>query len=134
MDKLDSNYQYELTERYDEMVFNVRVVMVWCTTILAIPFLIELIKIKEAGENSGILKYYTKNFENVIDTVFYTVYVIYFIVRTWILPSDTMNENPYTQDLSFMQHIAEVNLLTMIIISFSVFRLFRFLSVYPKIS
>jgi hypothetical protein len=116
------------------MVFNVRVVMVWCTTILAIPFLIELIKIKEAGENSGILKYYTKNFENVIDTVFYTVYVIYFIVRTWILPSDTMNENPYTQDLSFMQHIAEVNLLTMIIISFSVFRLFRFLSVYPKIS
>ena len=33
-----------------------------------------------------------------------------------------------------MQNIAEVNLLTVIIISFSVLRLFRFLSIYPKIS
>ena len=74
--------------------------MAWCTGVLGIPFLIELIKIKEAGEGElgGIVKYYTKNFENVIDTIFYTVYVMYFIVRTWILPSDTMNNNPYDQD------------------------------------
>ena len=69
-----------------------------------------------------------------VDTVFYVVYVMYFIVRTWILPSDTMNHNPFDQDLNYMANIAEVNLLTVIIISFSVFRLFRFLTIYPKIS
>ena len=132
--KFFKQYQEELNDRYNTMVLHVRIVMLWCASILAIPFLIELIKIKEAGERGGILKYYTKNFENVVDTMFYTVFVIYAIVRTWILPSDTMNENPYSNDLSYMENIAEVNLLTMVIISFSVFRLFRFLSVYPKIS
>jgi len=116
------------------MVFDVRAVMAWCTGVLGIPFIIELIKIKEAGEQNGILKFYTKNFENVIDTVFYVVYVMYFIVRTWVLPSDTMNKNPYDQDPNYMEYIAEVNLLTVVIISFSVFRLFRFLTIYPKIS
>jgi hypothetical protein len=116
------------------MVFDIRAVMAWCAGVLGIPFIIELIKIKEAGEQNGLLRYYTKNFENVIDTAFYTVYVTYFIVRTWVLPQDTMNANPYDQDPAYMQYIAEVNLLTVIIISFSVFRLFRFMSIYPKIS
>ena len=77
------------------MVFEVRVVMFFCSTFLLIPFIIELIKIKEAGEHMGIIKFYTKHKENVIDSIFYTTYVVYFIVRTWILPSDTMNNNPF---------------------------------------
>lgn len=130
----DDHYQEELTSRYNVMVFNVRAVMAWCTGVLAIPFIIELIKINEAKGQKGIVHYYTRNFENIIDTVFYMVYIMYFFVRTWILPTDTMNHNPYDQDSAYMENLAEVNLLTAIIISFSVFRLFRFLSIYNKIS
>ena len=123
-----------MNQAYDKMVFKVRVVMFVCSTFLLIPFIIELIKIKEAGEHMGIIKFYTKNKENIIDSIFYTTYVVYFIVRTWILPSDTMNSNPFDQEAQYMSNIAEVNLLTALIMILTVFRLFRFLTIYPKIS